>query len=64
VFTARSGRIDSSGEQSELVLTDVLATKFPGAAEKDRTDVRPHKWEEVPDKSLMWSSASISCDFH
>ena len=29
VFTARSGRIDSSGEQSELVLTDVLATKFP-----------------------------------
>ncbi|HEU5459923.1 MAG TPA: LptF/LptG family permease [Pyrinomonadaceae bacterium] len=31
VFTARSGRIDSSGEQSELVLTDVLATKFPSA---------------------------------
>ncbi|HEX6648417.1 MAG TPA: LptF/LptG family permease, partial [Pyrinomonadaceae bacterium] len=29
VYTARSGRIDSSGEQSELVLTDVLATKFP-----------------------------------
>src|SRR5215213_7874835 len=29
VFTARSGRIDSSGDQSELVLTDVLATKFP-----------------------------------
>jgi LPS export ABC transporter permease LptG len=32
VFTARSGRIDSSGDQSELVLTDVLATKFPSAA--------------------------------
>ena len=31
VFTARSGRIDSSGEQSELVLTDVLATKFPSS---------------------------------
>lgn len=29
VFTARGGRIDSSGDQSELVLTDVLATKFP-----------------------------------
>src|SRR6186997_1849755 len=27
IFTARSGRIDSSGDQSELVLTDVLATK-------------------------------------
>src|SRR5215217_3860171 len=31
VFTARSGRIDSSGDQSELVLTDVLATKFPSS---------------------------------
>ncbi len=29
IFTARAGRIDSSGDQSELVLTDVLATKFP-----------------------------------
>ncbi len=29
VFTSRSGRIDSSGDQSELVLSDVLATKFP-----------------------------------
>ena len=29
-FTARSGRIDSSGDQSELVLSDVLGTKFPG----------------------------------
>ncbi len=34
VYTARSGRIDSSGEQSELVLTDVLATKFPAVAAK------------------------------
>lgn len=31
IFTARSGRIDSSGAQSELVLSDVLATRFPSA---------------------------------
>ena len=31
VFTARSGRIDSSGDQSELVLTDVLSTTFPSS---------------------------------
>src|SRR4026209_2475150 len=31
VFTARSGRIDSSGDQSELVLTDVLAARFPSS---------------------------------
>jgi LPS export ABC transporter permease LptG/LPS export ABC transporter permease LptF len=36
VFTARSGRIDSSGDQSELVLTDVLATKFPEPDQKDK----------------------------
>ncbi|HEX5887382.1 MAG TPA: LptF/LptG family permease, partial [Pyrinomonadaceae bacterium] len=35
VFTARSGRIDSSGDQSELVLTDVLVT---GVTEGDQTD--------------------------
>lgn len=29
IFTARSGRIDSSGDQSELVLSDVLSTKLP-----------------------------------
>ena len=29
LFTARSGRIDSSGDQSELVLSDVLSTKLP-----------------------------------
>jgi LPS export ABC transporter permease LptG len=28
VLTARSGRIDSSGDKSELALTDVLVTKF------------------------------------
>jgi LPS export ABC transporter permease LptG len=31
VYTARSGRIDSSGDRSELVLTDVLATEFPNS---------------------------------
>jgi LPS export ABC transporter permease LptG len=35
VYTARSGRIDSSGDQAELVLTDVLSTKFPGAATEE-----------------------------
>jgi LPS export ABC transporter permease LptG len=35
IFTARSGRIDSSGDVSELVLSDVLATKLP---DKDKTD--------------------------
>ena len=32
VYTARSGKIDSSGDQSELVLTDVIVTKFPNAS--------------------------------
>ena len=36
VFTARSGRIDSSGDVSELVLSDVLATTFPGADQTDK----------------------------
>ena len=31
IVTARSGRIDSSGDKSELVLSDVLAAKFPAA---------------------------------
>jgi LPS export ABC transporter permease LptG len=35
VYTARSGRIDSSGDQAELVLTDVLSTKFPGPATEE-----------------------------
>lgn len=29
IYTARSGRIDSAGEQSELVLSDVLSAEFP-----------------------------------
>ncbi len=36
VFTARSGRIDSSGDQSELVLSDVLSTKFPNSNSDDQ----------------------------
>lgn len=39
VFTARSGRIDSSGDRSELVLSDVLATKFPVADEHQSRNV-------------------------
>jgi LPS export ABC transporter permease LptF/LPS export ABC transporter permease LptG len=39
IFTARSGRIDSSGEQSELVLSDVLATKLPGEDQSDKSYV-------------------------
>jgi len=43
VYTARSGRIDSSGDQSELVLTDVLITTFSSAtaeAKADQSDPR------------------------
>ena len=41
VYTARSGRIDSSGDQSELVLTDILTTKFPGAAVTGQAEKPP-----------------------
>ena len=39
IFTARSGRIDSSGDISELVLSDVLATKLPGEDQRDKSYV-------------------------
>lgn len=38
VYTARSGRIDSSGDQSELVLTDVLITTFSSATAEAKAD--------------------------
>jgi LPS export ABC transporter permease LptG len=41
IYTARSGRIDSSGDQSELVLTDVLATEFPTTAAQGETRTNP-----------------------
>ena len=41
IFTARSGRIDSSGDQSELVLTDVLATKFPSSDSQTQSQTTP-----------------------
>lgn len=44
VYTARSGRIDSSGDQSELVLTDVIATKFPSS----EAPTQPQVPEPVP----------------
>jgi LPS export ABC transporter permease LptG len=34
IYTARSGRIDSSGDQSELVLSDVLSAEFPVGSEQ------------------------------
>lgn len=39
IFTARSGRIDSSGDVSELVLNDVLATKLPDSKQTDKSYV-------------------------
>jgi LPS export ABC transporter permease LptG len=41
VYTARSGRIDSSNDQSELVLTDVLATQFPSATAEGKPGPPP-----------------------
>lgn len=39
VVTARSGRIDSSAEKSELVLADAVAMKIPGAGTVERSYV-------------------------
>lgn len=36
LITARSGRIDSAAEQSELVLSDAVATKLPAAQQGER----------------------------
>src|SRR5258705_1355534 len=47
VFTARSGRIDSSGDKSELVLTDVLATKFPTAEVENQKEYVVERSEKV-----------------
>ncbi len=42
VITARSGRIDSAGEQSELVLIDVLSAEFPvGNARQQQEGAAP-----------------------
>src|SRR5687767_4223747 len=37
IVTARSGRIDSSGEKSELVLSDAVAMKMPSPENADRS---------------------------
>lgn len=37
IVTARSGRIDSSGDKSELVLSDAAAMKMPSAESPDRS---------------------------
>src|SRR5688572_792923 len=39
VVTARSGRIDSSGDKAELVLSDASALKIPAAANSDQSYV-------------------------
>jgi LPS export ABC transporter permease LptF/LPS export ABC transporter permease LptG len=39
IVTARSGRIDSSGEKSELVLSDALAMKLPSSESAERSYV-------------------------
>lgn len=39
VVTARSGRIDSSAEKAELVLSDAVALKIPDSASSDRSYV-------------------------
>ncbi len=54
VYTARSGRIDSSGDQSELVLTDVLITRFPSATAKgDADQPAPGSIVATDDKSYV-----------
>jgi lipopolysaccharide export system permease protein len=51
VYTARSGRIDSSGEQSELVLTDVLATKFPTSNAENQSEAGADQKSYVVERS-------------
>ncbi len=46
VYTAKSGRIDSSGDQSELVLNDVLATTFSGGTALAGLDTKQDDKEE------------------
>src|ERR1700741_5425453 len=53
VYTARSGRINSLGDQSELVLTDILTTKFPGAAVTGQA-------EKPPSNMLLGGSGQTS----
>ena len=47
LLTARSGRIDSSGDKSELVLGDVLATKFPSEESKDRNSYVVERFDQL-----------------
>lgn len=42
IVTARQGRIDSSAEKSELVLTDAVALKLPPPDSTDRSNVVEH----------------------
>jgi LPS export ABC transporter permease LptF/LPS export ABC transporter permease LptG len=47
IFTARTGRIDSSGDKSELVLSDVLATKFPTSTVEDQKEYVVERFDQL-----------------
>lgn len=47
VVTARSGRIDSSGDKSELVLNDAVASKIPGASNVDQKSYVIERLEQL-----------------
>ena len=53
VFTARSGRIDSSGEQSELVLTEVLATKLPNSNARTPPEAVANSSSSIDDQNSL-----------
>ena len=53
VFTARSGRIDSSGEQSELVLTEVLATKLPNSKSETPPEAVANNSSSIDDQNSL-----------
>ena len=47
ILTARAGRIDSSGDKSELVLTDVLATKFSPTTQQSENSFVVERSEQL-----------------
>jgi LPS export ABC transporter permease LptG/LPS export ABC transporter permease LptF len=47
VVTARSGRIDSSGNVSELVLHDSVATKLPGPSDNNKNSFVVERLEQL-----------------
>src|SRR4030095_2066558 len=47
ILTARAGRIDSSGDKSELVLTDVLATKLSPTTQGNENSFVVERFEQL-----------------